>query len=307
MRGSSVVVAHGSTTLPACVLAGTGTRVPLVYRSVGDPRYWASTLPKRVRTAALLRRATRVVALTREAGRAIEEHYRVPADRIVVIPKGVSGARIREPDIASKPAARSSLGLPNEGVVALYLGALSPEKNVGMAIQAVGHLDGIVLAVAGSGPTRSALEDQASELPAGRVRFLGQLSDPAVALSAADLLVLPSHTEGMPGVAMEAGMAGLPVVATDVGWVSDIVLDGETGVLTAPDDPDGFAAGISTALEQRAVMGPAARAHCLRSFDIEAIAGRWAEMLTSVASRHLARTPGQTADPPSLGDEPLGG
>ena len=67
-----------------------------------------------------------------------------------------------------------------------------------------------------------------------RIHFAGSLTDVAPALAAADVVVLSSRTEGMPGVLIEAGLSARPVVAYDVGAVSEVVADGETGLLVAP-------------------------------------------------------------------------
>jgi glycosyltransferase involved in cell wall biosynthesis len=282
MSQSTVVVAHGSSTLPACALAGAGVATPAVYRSVGDPRFWAPTRLKRSRTGLLMRRMSRVVALTDEAAAALQEHYRLRADQVTVIPKGVDSARLPPKNAERAAAARARLDLPSEAPVALYLGSLSPEKNVAMAIDATALLPDLVLLVAGAGPDHDVLAARAERSCRGRVRFLGQVRDPVTALTAADLLVLPSHTEGMPGVAMEAGMVGLPVVATDVGWVRDIVLDGTTGVLVPPGETGAFAEGITAALTDCGTWGSAARAHCLERFDMRVIAVRWSDVLDGV-------------------------
>jgi glycosyltransferase involved in cell wall biosynthesis len=79
----------------------------------------------------------------------------------------------------------------------------------------------------------------------------------------------------MPGVAMEAGAAGIPVVARDVGWVSDVVIDGTTGVLVTEAGDDAFADGIARALRDGDALGRAASERCRSKFDIEAVAGQW--------------------------------
>jgi hypothetical protein len=82
-----VVVAHGSSTLPACFLSTIGTKVPFIYRSVGDPTFWARTPPRRARTAGYLARATAVVSLTRGAAAALNRGYGVPRSQLHVSPK----------------------------------------------------------------------------------------------------------------------------------------------------------------------------------------------------------------------------
>jgi len=113
----------------------------------------------------------------------------------------------------------------------------------------------------------------------GRVRFLGSVPDPSVLLGAADVLVLSSHTEGLPGALLEAGLTGIPAVTTDVGWVGEIVLDGVTGVVVPPGDHAALGSALKVALADATAMGAAARQHCLDHFEIGAVAGRWAALL----------------------------
>jgi glycosyltransferase involved in cell wall biosynthesis len=243
MRSASVVVAHGSRSLPACAIGGFGVRVPFVYRSIGDPRFWATSAPKRTVTGALMRRAARVIALTDEAAVVLAARYRVPPDRIVVIPKAIDAARFPGITPERRREARRALDIADDTKVALYLGSLSDEKNPAMAI-----------------------------------------AEPVNIIAAADVLVLPSRTEGLPGVAIEAGMVGIPVVATDVGWVREIVIDGVTGVVVRPDDVDAFAAGISTALASATSFGRAGQSHCRAHFDMSDVADEWDKLLTEVTS-----------------------
>jgi glycosyltransferase involved in cell wall biosynthesis len=110
----------------------------------------------------------------------------------------------------------------------------------------------------GGGPDRAELEQLAQELGvSSRVRFHGSLPEPAVAelLEAADLFVLPSivarngQREGLPVVLIEALAAGVPVVATRLSGVPELILDGETGLLAEPGDPESLARSIEAVLE----------------------------------------------------------
>jgi glycosyltransferase involved in cell wall biosynthesis len=284
MRSASVVVAHGSRSLPACAIGGFGVRVPFVYRSIGDPRFWATSAPKRTVTGALMRRAARVIALTDEAAVVLAARYRVPPDRIVVIPKAIDAARFPGITPERRREARRALDIADDTKVALYLGSLSDEKNPAMAIAALRLVPDVHLVVAGLGPQRSSLCDLARSTAPGRVRFMGSVAEPVNIIAAADVLVLPSRTEGLPGVAIEAGMVGIPVVATDVGWVREIVIDGVTGVVVRPDDVDAFAAGISTALASATSFGRAGQSHCRAHFDMSDVADEWDKLLTEVTS-----------------------
>lgn len=276
------VVAHGSKTLPAAVAALVGARRPLVYRSIGDPMAWSGSGVRRARTALLLRRTARVVALWPGAADVLTRVHGVPAARVAVIPNGVPAERCPRADAAATAKARVAFGLPEDVPVVTYLGALSAEKQVDTAIAAVAALGDVHLLVAGAGAERAALEARATELAPGRVHFVGAVDGPQQALAAGDLLVLTSRTEGMPGVLIEAGLTGRAAVASDVGGVSEIVRPGETGVLAPPGDVGAFTDGLRTALADAGPLGDAAHRHCLARFDMPVVAGQWATVLNDL-------------------------
>jgi glycosyltransferase involved in cell wall biosynthesis len=283
-RAGDVVVAHGSRTLPACTLALAGTGVPFVYRGIGDPRLWSSRGLRRWRTTLLLRRPALVTALWPGAADALVDQHGVPRERIRVVGNGVPAGRCPVPDATARGEARRRLRLPEDAPVAGYLGSLTAEKCVGAAVAAVGRVPGAHLLVAGDGPERAVLEVQAAEDAPGRVRFAGMVAGAAPVLAAADAIVLPSRTEGLPGVLIEAGLSALPVVASAVGGVAEIVADGETGVLVAPGDLDGLAAGLRRVLSAEGpALGRAGRERCLVRFEMGVIGARWAEILAEVA------------------------
>lgn len=283
-RDADVVVAHGSTTLPACAVA-LSRRCPFVYRSVGDPRYWSSSWARRPRTALLLRRASAVVALWDEAARVLRTQLWVPAERVHVIPNGAPPTRFVPADQRAKAGMRRRLGLEPDAPVVAYLGSLAPEKRVDLAIAAVALLPGAHLAVAGQGPERPALERHAQEQAPGRVHFLGPTAEPAALLGAADVVVLPSRTEGLPAVLIEAGLCGVPVVATDVGGVGEIVVHGQTGLLVPFGDASALSGALASALGRHQAMGSAARRHCLQHFAMGSVGDAWGALLSEVGRR----------------------
>ena len=282
-RGADAVVAHGSRTLPACAVALAGSRIPFVYRSIGDPRAWSSTGLRRVRTTLLLRRARLVTVLWPGAADALAEQHGVRQERVRVVPNGVPAQRFPRVDAARRAAARERLGIPADAPVVACIGSLTPEKDVAAAVTALSGLPDVQLLVAGDGPDRTALEQQAAAACPGRVRFLGSVDDVTAVLATSDAVVLPSRTEGMPGVLVEAGLSGLPVVATDVGAVPEVVVDGRTGVLVPPGDPAALREAVATVLAGPAGMGAAARQHCLARFEIGVVAATWAGVLDEIA------------------------
>jgi glycosyltransferase involved in cell wall biosynthesis len=288
---AAIVVAHGSTTLPACAAALVGMDVPLVYRNIGDPEQWSKTMARRARIRAYLRRADAVVALTPRAAATIQARYRVAPDRLTVIPVGVSSERHRPADSGSRREARNALGIPADAHVGAIIGALSAEKNVALAIDATADLPGLHLVVAGAGPEEDTLRRRALLQAPGRVHFTGSLSDPRPAFAAADVVLLTSSTEGLPAVLVEAGMSELPVAATDVGYVNEIVENGETGFLVGPGNRYELVAAIVRVLDEGRELGRRARVHCGGRFDIDRVAAQWDALLSKVRGRRAEAEP----------------
>jgi glycosyltransferase involved in cell wall biosynthesis len=278
-KASSVVVGHGSATLLAGVIATAGAAPPFVYRIIGDPRFWASTPARKLRIGLLLRRATRIVALWPDAARCLVDLHGINPDRMRVIPNGVPAERFPPVNAAGRAAARVELGLDPDTALVVYIGALTPEKNVAAAVRAIGSLSGLHLLVVGAGHERMELERLARETAPGRVHFLGTTARPSLPLAAADVLVLPSLTEGLPAVLIEAGLSGVPAVASDVGGVREILVPGESGLLVPAGDVERLAAGMRAALTDRSELGAAARARCLDRFEIGVVAEPWDQLL----------------------------
>jgi glycosyltransferase involved in cell wall biosynthesis len=148
---------------------------------------------------------------------------------------------------------RSELGLGEGTRVVMHVGRFDPPKNqaalvpVAAALRARG--DDVVFVLAGDGPLRDAVHRMATEagvLP--MFRFLGIRSDVPRLLGAADLLVLPSRWEGLPGVVLEALGAGVPVVASPIAPVREIARRAPGVTTVEPDDADAFADAIEAAL-----------------------------------------------------------
>lgn len=279
-REAGVVIGCGSSTLPACALASLGTGVPFVYRSIGDLPYWTRTRAKRIRVRAELRRTARVVALWQGAADVLPREFGVAPQHVVVIPNGVSGTRFPPVDRSRRPEARRRLDIAADRPTLVVLGALSPEKDVGAAIRVLPALPDCQLVVAGDGPERAPLERLAEEVAPGRVLFTGVVEEPATVFAAADVLVLTSRSEGMPAALIEAGLSGLPCVATDVGGVRDVVRPGETGEVVPPGDRSALADAVRSALDRAESYGAAARRHCLARFEMDVVADAWEELLT---------------------------
>ena len=288
-RWSDVVVGAGSTTLLVGAGAAKSARRPFVYRSIGDPSIWGQVPLADLRVGLPARSAARIVTVFPEATETFRRRYRVPTSRLTTITNGVPAAPFHPAVRQDTAAARARLGLaPGRRWVGL-VGALSPEKDPLLALRALSRLDDEVgLVVAGGGSLDDEVRMAASEL-GDRVRLLGVTDDIGSVYASIDVLVLPSRTEGVPAVAIEAALCGLPVVATAVGGVPGVVVDRSTGrLLHEPDDAE-LAAALTDAFDHREQWGEAARRHALDRFTMDVVGRRWDELLRTVLAESRQR------------------
>lgn len=204
------------------------------------------------RTDALVAVSTRVRDELLSAGIGVPEQY-------AVIPPGV-----RLPELPDREAARRSLGLIPEQPVVAYVGRLTaikrPDRLVELAEQLSRSHPAATLLVAGGGDLANVIAEATRRLPDGALRPLGWRRDVATVYAASDIVVITSDNEGTPMSLMEAQTAGVPVVATPVGGVPDVVEHERTGLLTEPGDLHGCVAALIDDPEWRAALGKAALA-----------------------------------------------
>lgn len=276
-KGVDLVVAYGSTALPACAFALAGTGVPFVYRSIGDPSQWVRGGLHRWRTGLLFRRAAHVVALWPAATEAITRLYGVPRDRITCIP---NARPLPSPDEPHRATARRMLGVPKDAVVVAWAGSFTSEKRPVLAVEAVAALDGAWLVMAGDGPLRADVSSACGRLLVGRHRLVGVLASLDAFWAAADVALLTSSTEGMPGVLIEAGLRGVPAVATDVGAMRVMIDDGGSGRLVPADaSANEVLSALTDVIANRARASAMVRSHMARSFTWSATVDLWRSVL----------------------------
>jgi len=192
-------------------------------------------------------------------------------DRLVFVPNGVRTEQAA--------ADRTTLGLP-AGPLVISVGTLDAVKGHRHLLQAWPAVRARVpdahLALVGDGPERETLPRLADSLSIrDSVLFVGFRSPAAPYLAAADVVALPSLTEGMPNVVLEAMALGRPVVGTRVGGIPELIVDGETGLLVPARDEAALASAIAGLLaddERRKAMGVAARRRTVERFSVAAMA-----------------------------------
>ena len=147
---------------------------------------------------------------------------------VVVMPQQVDWKRFSVEERSK--AVLEECGVPSGFTVGMVT-RISPEKNVAMAVACAKAMPNANFVIVGDGKQRAVIEDMASKMKHKNVFFVGHRNDPERFYQAFDVLLLPSAIEGVPLVALEAMAAGTPVVASDVGAVSEIVQDGHNGLL----------------------------------------------------------------------------
>jgi glycosyltransferase involved in cell wall biosynthesis len=291
-----VVVSRGVSGLYVGQLVSSLRRARHVYN---EHRQVGLVLSRRreAMTSLLARRLDLVVVVSAEQAGAWQRRN-FPADRIQVIANGVEPSR--RP--ASRAELREELQIPAAAVVALLVARLRPEKRVPEFVRAVQRAressPQLIGLIAGDGPDRPAVTAALAGDPT--IRLLGHRDDVPRLLQAADVFVLTSDFEALPMAILEAIAAGLPVLATRVGSVADVVLDGHTGRLVAAGDWDAVARGLTELAgdaDLRRRMGLAASSLHRERWQASAMIDSYAEVLTALCA---PGAPGLTAGSTSV-------
>jgi glycosyltransferase involved in cell wall biosynthesis len=220
--------------------------------------------------------ADRIVTITDALHRFTVERVGVPADKVETIHYGLDSVPeawgVNPPD-----------DVPDRARVLLAVARLTDQKGVDVAIRALAALpDDTVLVVLGEGPERAALVRLARELGLERrVLLRGRVPDVNAWFGRASLLVHPARWEGFGLAVLEAMLAGLPVVATNVSALPELVVDGETGFLVPPDDPAAIARAIEQALAQPE-LGQAGLARARAEFSVARMSDRTKALYASL-------------------------
>lgn len=243
----------------------------------------------------MLRRIDAYVAISRD----LFEEFRaggLSASKTHHVPNGVDTERFRPGPATQVPALRTALHLPVGQPIALYLGVLDPRKNIlWLAEQWVVHdafgTGALLLAVGpqgrddAAGTLRARLVELARRHPA-RFALHDFHADVTPYYQCANLLVLPSVKEGLPNVVLEGMACGLPCVAARASGTWELIVEGETGFVYAPDDISALAAAVQRCLSSEgAAMGAKARHRALKRYAIRAIADQYETIYSHLLGR----------------------
>jgi glycosyltransferase involved in cell wall biosynthesis len=193
--------------------------------------------------------------------------------KTIVIPNAVDPVEL-DPQSTSLNI-RIELCIPKKAKVLGVVGRLSPEKGQIFFLRALQRISSehpdLVGLLVGEGQERVTLEEEAARLGlVGKVYFVGHKKNVRDYYRAIDVLVIPSLSEGMPNVALEAMLFGIPVVASRVGGVPEVVVEGETGLMVSPGDPDDLANALKQLLsssERMQRFGVAGRHRVLNHYS----------------------------------------
>jgi L-malate glycosyltransferase len=285
-----IVHTHSWGTLVEGIIAARLARVPAVVHGEHgtlqlqarqkwlQPRIWS--------------RADQVLSVSTRLAERMSRETGFPLSRIQIITNGVDCRRFTR--VTSREA-RATLNLPAEAVVVGTIGRLVPVKDHASLLKAVRLLGerGLVpiVLIAGEGPLKDQLLGQAAALGLqSQLRLLGHRPDVESVLSAMDLFVLSSVSEGLPNTVLEAMAAGLPVVSTQVGGAEEVVEDGVTGLLVPSQSVDQLATAMAALLAdpgRRASMGAAGRRRVTSMFSLSETVLRYHDLY-----RHLIEAKG---------------
>lgn len=275
LRADPVDIVHGHEAVPtvvgavAALLAGRPRRVYHRYHMYSSPRHETIS-----RVASRL--SNRTIAVSHAAAAAARATDRAPDSRITVAHNGTQElGRVATETIERL---KRELRIPDGSPVVLSVARLRREKGIDVLVAAAEHIradEDPTVVVVGSGPESRGLTIDAS---AGRVVFAGHRDDVGPFYAMADVVVIPSRMDALPFSGVEAMSMGVPIVATDVGGLAELVEHGETGLLVPTEDPVALARSVSDLLgsaDRRARMGLAARDRYECGFSLAAMAGSW--------------------------------
>lgn len=197
-----------------------------------------------------------------------------PAAKSVHLVHGIGVDLGRFSQGLNRTAAREQLSIPADAVVILSVGELSARKNHRLMLKALSKIDtsNMVCLIAGQGSEQQHLVDLSVELGiADNVRLLGYTTDTTTLYAASDIFCFPSLQEGLPVALMEAMACGLPCVASKIRGNSDLISEGQNGILFTPHDEDGCVRGLKTLASDdglRQQMGQAA-AQSVAAYGLE--------------------------------------
>ncbi|WP_051176433.1 glycosyltransferase [Luteimonas mephitis] len=233
------------------MLVARDAGIPLVSGARGSDLRVRDRISRRL-TRPVLSSSRRLLVVSDDLGSVAVDRYGMDPERIRVVQNGCDASIFRP---APRSVARSELGLAADSKLVAYVGRLVPEKGIRELLDAAQALSAtcpqLELALVGEGPMKAEIEARIKASPQLRMHMPGARPPADVArwMAAADLVTLPSYSEGHPNVLVEALACGRAVVATDVGGIPEVVDDG-CGLLVQPRDANALRHALAQALDR---------------------------------------------------------
>jgi glycosyltransferase involved in cell wall biosynthesis len=213
-------------------------------------------------------------------------------DMVQVIPRARENTNSVPPKAQAAAALRKKYGIPEETVIAVTVGRLVEQKGhvylIEAAAEIVAAFPKVVFLLLGDGPLRGRLMSRLKELNlTERFIFAGMVDDVDTYLAGADLMIHPSIEEPFGNALLEGMWAGLPIVASRVGGIPEVVVEGETALLVTPRDPHRLAEAVLRLLRspsQRKALGQTGQQRCRTVFGLEAMLDRIETYLTGLVN-----------------------
>lgn len=220
--------------------------------------------------------ASHIVAVSASCRNFLITRESIPANDVTLVPNAIDLLRF-SPAVARRDQARLELGLPASARVVAGVGRLNPQKNFALfldvAAQLAPRFPDLHFLLAGDGPEEKMLREKAAALGiADRVTFSGYVADTRLVYLAADVLLMPSRYEGLPMTLLEAMAMGLPVVASQLDGIAEVIGDGREGFLVPSDEAALFVERTAALLqdaELSSCIAQNARAKIEASFSVE--------------------------------------
>ncbi|MBI5140565.1 MAG: glycosyltransferase [Nitrospirae bacterium] len=273
-------VIHANTVVPdgfAGVWLARKYGVPCVCVSRGDLNIYPHYGPMSMRaTRYVLRRCDRLVTVSGDLARVARGLEPQTPENIAVVYNGCDFERFKPADAVEIAELRRELDLPEDRIILFLLGAIEENKGIFELLEVYKRMlakwgDGVHLVMIGGGKHEAAFRSRISEMGLdGLITLAGSVSHSMVSrwVRACDIMIFPTHYEGVPNAVLETMACGKPVIATAVGGIPEIIRDGETGCLVNVKDVDAMVKSADMLIESaglRKKMGDAAsvsvRAH----------------------------------------------
>jgi glycosyltransferase involved in cell wall biosynthesis len=282
IRKYDVDIVHARSRAPAWSAYWAARRTGTPFVTTYHDAYHAQSSWKR-RYNAVMAKGDRVIAISEFIAAHLRETYGLGADVLRVVPRGVDLLRFSPDHVGAERKVKLThdWSLPDDRPIILMPARLSRKKGHHVLVEAMARLkrDDVCCVMVGDDGRKTHYRDELVDLVTahnlvGIVRLLPQIADMPAAYSMAAVVVAPSvEPEGFGRVPVEAQAMGLPVIATDIGGFRETVIDGVTGLLVPPGDPDRLASAIEGALllteAERAALAVQAVSHIHATFTRE--------------------------------------